>query len=373
MTDRKAEDLSWKVDDEETLDVLDLPQLYAKPSAKAILATLSDLSSEPPSWDATPRSATPRSPLSGISTPLKRRRKVRSEGVPGYLTKIISSPLTWIDNEGEKELIWESASQRLSERSGRTGMGAMSRTFTIPLVMMSDGTSTTDETQLLDVVLHEPALTADNLGLKTWGSSYLLAKRLVLLQDKLLAANKVTSAENRILELGAGTGLVGIAAAFILQQDALLTDLPAIVPNLERNARENTLLAARPHGNVEVGVLDWSKPTSLIMSGSPIEERVENSFPVILAADPLYDVEHASLLPNAIAMLLSKDRDARVVIELPLREAYAAERKLLRQNMEAAGLAIEDENEEVGFDDWGASNAEERAEVTCWWSVWRWR
>ena len=44
------------------------------------------------------------------------------DGVPRYLTGIISSQLTWIDNEEMKERIWETVSTRLSERSGRTGM-----------------------------------------------------------------------------------------------------------------------------------------------------------------------------------------------------------------------------------------------------------
>ena len=75
--------------------VLDLPQLYTRPSAKTLLATLADLSSEPASWSTTPRSGTPGS-RSGTATPFTRKRKVKSEGVPAYLTKIISSRLAWL-------------------------------------------------------------------------------------------------------------------------------------------------------------------------------------------------------------------------------------------------------------------------------------
>lgn len=299
------------------------------------------------------------------------------------MTKIISSPLAWIDDDGDKEAIWETASQRLSERSGRTGMGAMSRTFGIPLERASPGEDATD-VEVVNIILHEPALTADNLGFKTWASSYMLAKRLVVLRETLLSAIRPSSegckdSEGKILELGAGTGLVGIAAAFILQDvDVLLTDLPAIVSNLEKNVRENTLLSTRPCGSVEVGVIDWAHPTSLTMSGeSDLRPLGGNAFPVILAADAVYDIEHATLLPNAIAALLAKGDGSRVVIESPLREGFGRERALFRENMEDKGFVVVEEGEEIGFDDWGASAShgehEGLAEVNCWWSVWKWR
>ncbi|KAG9544668.1 hypothetical protein KCV01_g24754, partial [Aureobasidium melanogenum] len=99
-------------EDEEILDVLDLPQIYTKPSSQQLLDTLSLLSLEPQSWDKTATQTKP---------------KVRSNGLPQYLTRIVSSPLDWIEDDLEKEKIWDSASLRLSERSGRTGMGAISR------------------------------------------------------------------------------------------------------------------------------------------------------------------------------------------------------------------------------------------------------
>jgi D-xylulose reductase len=63
----------------------------------------------------------------------------------------------------------------------------------------------------VDIVLHEPSLTADNLGLKTWASSYLLAKRLHLYLNSL----------KQLLELSASAGAgiwdgaMGIAAAAV--------------------------------------------------------------------------------------------------------------------------------------------------------------
>ena len=44
-----------------------------------------------------------------------------SIGVTSYLTSIVKSPLTWIEDEAAQEQIWSLASMRLSERAGRTG------------------------------------------------------------------------------------------------------------------------------------------------------------------------------------------------------------------------------------------------------------
>ena len=70
---------------------------------------------------------------------------------------------------------------------------------------------------------------------------------------------------------------------------------------------------------------------------------------------------------------LSRDINARVIVEMPLRDAYVLERDDFRARMGAIGLSIVDEGEEIGFDDWSAGNSEELLEVRCWWTVWAWQ
>jgi methylase of polypeptide subunit release factors len=65
-----------------------------------------------------------------------------------------------------------------------------------------------------------------------------------------------------ILELGSGTGLVGLAAAAIWKCHVTLTDLPEIVPNLEGNARRNEDVLKARGGSVNIQELDWSKQYS---------------------------------------------------------------------------------------------------------------
>ena len=348
--------------------VLDLPQLYTKPPAPVLLSTLDDLSVQPLSWEATSR------PKNETCDLHPRKRKINNEGVPQYLTKIIASPLGWIEDDVEKEQVWEAASQRLSERSGRTAMGAITRSFAIPLSPVIDVEQPVGVVQpaqasgrviddIVELTIHEPPMTADNLGLKTWASSYLLSKQLCSLRRHIpdLPSDAV------ILELGAGTGLVGMAASTVFQRHVILTDLPEIVPNLEQNARSNESAISCCSGNVSAAVLDWTKPDELqaeACNGSP------NSFPLIVIADPIYSPEHPQMLVNAIDWHLSKDDTARVVIELPLRDAYVAERQDLRDRLASIGLGVVEQGEEVGYDDWSSGNGEELTEVRCWWSVW---
>jgi predicted nicotinamide N-methyase len=243
-------------------------------------------------------------------------------------------------------------------------MGALSRKFRIPSLNGS-----------FELDIHEPTMTGDDLGLKTWAASYMLAKRLHTLN--LLPSSSQTRLQ--VLELGSGTGLVGLAMAG-LGADVILTDLPSIHANLARNAQSNSAIVAHNTGSARAGVLDWTKPTvcELISdtADSSKNEIIAHKFPLILAADSLYSPEHPHMLVNTIEAWLSHDRDARVVIEFPYRDAYLPEIRVFRDRMTNFGLYILDEGEEKGYDDWGTSGVnddqDDGALVTCWWSIWGW-
>ena len=92
--------------------VLDLPQLYTRPSASVLLETISELSVKRLGW---------RTQFDEFNEEAQEPDFVDESGLPGYLTSIVGSPLSWIEDEDEKERIWEAASQRLAERAGRAG------------------------------------------------------------------------------------------------------------------------------------------------------------------------------------------------------------------------------------------------------------
>ena len=72
--------------------------------------------------------------------------------------------------------------------------------------------------------LEEDAETA--IGARVWRSSYLLARYLEVAPE--LVAGK------SVVELGAGCGLVGMAAAELGAATVLLTDLAGVLPRVER-------------------------------------------------------------------------------------------------------------------------------------------
>ena len=245
----------------------------------------------------------------------------------------------------------------------------MSRTFSIP---------TTKNNESISITLHEPSLTADNLGHKTWLASYLLAKRLSTLASEVPLLRKSSQMINgplsvvnqhivaNAIELGAGTGLVGLALAALFPVHVHLTDLPEIVPNLESNVAVNTSdLSTSYKGTTSVGPFDWSDIAS--------HDGKHARYDLVLAADPLYSPQHPALLVAAIGHVLKRSKISRVIIELPLREAYLPQLEDLKDRMTDLGLEIETEDSEYGFDDWENAQAPNgRVQVTCWWAVWRW-
>lgn len=376
--------------------VLDLPQLYKKPSAASLLSILSRLTTDPASWNGNRANKEP---------------SISEDGIPAYLTRIISNSLAWIDSAEEKEAIWEAASQRLSERSGRMAMTSMSRVFSIPFL------GPNGQEDSINIHLNEPSLTDDNVGHKTWVGSYILAKRLPYILPKHFpsldqphffnpqplislpilpppdstSAPPTTSTPNpplhtppelsspqptltpptppspltpplRILELGAGTGLSGLAACALYPHSTLthLTDLPAILPNTLANIHTNTpLYASRPP---TAFALDWN---ALPRSVAP-----HDKYDIILAADSLYAPEHPGWLGDAICLFAKRQPGARVVTVLPYRDMDLPYHDLLRLELGERGFVVLEEGEESGFDDWGWPG--QREEVLCWWCVWGW-
>jgi hypothetical protein len=87
--------------------VLDLPQLYTKPSTTDLLMALDLLTVLPGSF--------------GSAGQAKNRQIAQPASVSRYLTSIISSSLSWLESDEVREAIWDAAAARLSQHSGRAG------------------------------------------------------------------------------------------------------------------------------------------------------------------------------------------------------------------------------------------------------------
>ena len=213
-------------------------------------------------------------------------------------------------------------------------MPEMIRTWTIP---------TSGDSEDLAIELCEPPLTGDSLGLKTWGTSFVMAKKLEelgnlyfsgVLPSSDLTGQKIATSQNgqtvesestveiqltmgydetlngntringntvilgetmmasepsvergvmhqgvssrqdvynegKILELGSGTGLLGLTAAMLWNKTTILTDLPDIVPNLDVNLKRNGF-GHTSETKVSAEILDWSDAEhSVVFSHSP--------------------------------------------------------------------------------------------------------
>ena len=262
-----------------------------------------------------------------------------------------------------------------------------------------------EKKKTIDITIHEPSLTGDNLGHKTWVASYLLAKRLpeLLLQkspwflvpqgdtkekqytNDTNPPTTTSSSPLRILELGAGTGLVGLSLAATLSSTITstplqihLTDLPSIVPNLIHNIHLNKTLI-RSTTVVTAGVLDWSV---LEEQQGEEEEREEGEegkerYDIILAADSLYMADHASWLAATMNLHLStSNTKARIYVELPFRTATEEEtddefHTQYKKEMTKHAFEIESQGTEHGHDDWTHGTTGENLPVKCWWSIWK--
>lgn len=270
------------------LSVHDLPQLYTRPSFSALQSTLLSLAAKSTNIRI-PRAAALAHYQHGhnTSSSFPRPISISPVGVPRYLTSIIASSLSWL-SESQAAVIHELASYRLAERAGRMAIPDREQVFQIPLGNDGGREGGDDKPRrsggkrIVELQIFEPSLTEDNLGLKTWGAGALLAGYLGKLQEHLLGPliydigkeRKMSRARERralrILELGAGTGVVGLAAAAVLANilekrkrsrlgsnveddthgetqkeygqatvEIQMTDLPPILNNLRKNIRAN--------------------------------------------------------------------------------------------------------------------------------------
>lgn len=260
-----------------------------------------------------------------------------------YYTSIIRYCERKNDGSEIYEQILKEASLRISESCGRAALPSMHRDF---------------QFNNLDKIirLFEPSLTADNLGWKTWGSSMILSQIMVENDknfefDEIIGKNKTI----RILELGSGTGLVGLTWAMKwkelqenskytknndIRAEIFLTDLPEIVDNLKQNVKENNLKEW-----VHSDVLDWTNPKSFV------DKYGDSPFDVILVADPIYSPDHPQWVVNMITKFLKPNGICH--LQIPIRDKYATERQVLVDLLKFNKLEVVEQKFEEGHDDWG--------------------
>jgi hypothetical protein len=200
------------------------------------------------------------------------------------------------------------------------------------------------------VLLHDaPMANHLSVGVQTWGSAILLGRRMARYPDQFGLFDSYGSEDGiRILELGAGTGLLSILCRKLLDLKAatdstssprtlnngreggkgliVATDfLPEVIDNLKTCVNLNFPSSETGTG-IEIAKLDWTTfPTYMAsrsqspgdMGGRREDGEEETSqfmdkpFDLILASDCVYDETHAKMLREVVSwtLRLPEDRD----------------------------------------------------------------
>lgn len=135
--------------------------------------------------------------------------------------------------------------------------------------------------QSIEATLTSTQIRSQGLSFQLWPAASTLLSLLDRAPSSLLLPPSTATPLN-ILELGSGTGLVGIAAAAVLGAHVTLTDLPHVLPNLQFNADANADAVAARRGSISVRQLIWGDEGDSSSSASVA------SFDVVMASDVVY-------------------------------------------------------------------------------------
>ncbi|KAM5539933.1 hypothetical protein V8D89_006436 [Ganoderma adspersum] len=223
-----------------------------------------------------------------------------------WLTGFTARSDSWVyasdrseDESDARAALVDAAASLLGSFAGEDEEEAVTRTFTFPT---SSGSS---EVQAVHVELNDAPLLSDDhtsVGLQSWGSSIRLAERMCLDPSAFGLAQG-----QRILELGAGTGLLSIAASKLLAHLSSESSSPGVTvvatdyhPHVLDNLHDNVSTNFPPSPSfVEILPLEWQNP---IFEGSLAEK-----FDCILAADVVYHPDHARWIKACVERLLTTD------------------------------------------------------------------
>lgn len=203
----------------------------------------------------------------------------------------------------DAESIVQDAASLLAICAGTASAGTRSRMFTFD---HAEG-----EVPAAGIKVRLTDLPLDNqdyasLGAQTWGGACLMAD-LIVQSPSEFAIGSVPGRPLRVLELGAGTGLVGITVGKVLElrgtiAETIMTDFhPAVLENLRKNVTKNF---GAPDSTVQMSVhpLDWSKVAS--SCSQQLEGPFDRPFDLILGADIVYELEHARWIKSCVEKLL---------------------------------------------------------------------
>ncbi|KAK1218600.1 hypothetical protein PQX77_018716 [Marasmius sp. AFHP31] len=246
----------------------------------------------------------------------------------------------------------DSVAALLASCSGTSGAGIITRDF---VFQSGAGSISRSFPERVAVSLTDRPLDNSDfrsVGAQTWGGACVLAEEMTqkptIFFKGALPRNedhKDALEPFRILELGAGTGLVSLVAARLLEgmtHDSAAMDVnivatdyyPPVLQNLEANVKANFPSATPDNDNsrsclpkvkISTTRLDWEAFASLdVVQPSMLAQ----SFDLVLGADIIYETLHAEWIRQCLYKLLRRPTEhtaPRFHLMIPLRPTFAAE------------------------------------------------
>ncbi|KAM5342281.1 hypothetical protein ACJ41O_013247 [Fusarium nematophilum] len=156
-------------------------------------------------------------------------------------------------------------------------------------VRLNDGLAGTNDSDFEDV------------GLQSWGASIVFSDLLCASPERFSLTNIHPNSHARVIELGAGTGLVSLVLGKLLpilgikDSRIIATDYhPAVLENLQSNIEINDTITP-----VEACALDWASPS--------LDAPFDVPATMLFATDVVYAPEHARWLRDCATQLLAED------------------------------------------------------------------
>jgi hypothetical protein len=215
-----------------------------------------------------------------------------------WLTMLMARSEEMDIDEDVRERIVDDAAFILSSFSESTGQNAeeaLTRCFSFPT---ASGTP-------IEVTLNDAPLSGTDhtdVGLQSWGASIVLSSMMCTDPERFRLSNNHLSDGAKVIELGAGTGLVSLTLAKLLPEIGVrsasiaATDYhPAVLENCKVNVETNFPSSSHAIPPVDTSILDWSQPPPPLKSTSNL----------LIASDVVYAPEHAGWLRDCAAHLLA--------------------------------------------------------------------
>ncbi|TFK38832.1 putative methyltransferase-domain-containing protein [Crucibulum laeve] len=246
-----------------------------------------------------------------------------------WLTALISQ-VDESESGPRGEALIQNAASLLALCAGTASAGIITRDFVFTAAHLGEPSSVA--VKLRDTPLDN----ADygSVGAQTWGGACVMSEMIVE-EPGRFGLECPDGQSLRILELGAGTGLVSLTVAKLMQAlrrddqiEIVATDYyPSVLANLQVNVHSNDVC-------ISTHSLDWSLFSQEHIKDSPFDEP----FDVVLGADIIYERDHAVWIKSCLALLLRKPSSVFHLI-IPLRATHTLESNTIEEvfTLEAAG------------------------------------